>query len=161
MNTSMPNASVILYRRILCSTIKHITPRSLTKLENVRALNSNIPTVRIATPDKDCKRPRVSIDDENIRLLERISLVDFANKEGIKRLEDAIAFADPIQDLDTTGIEPMYTVLENECLTLRNDEIDKNLPSREEILSNAVLTEEDYFVAPPGNIPLVVDKKKY
>ena len=48
----MPNASVILYRRILCSTIKHITPRSLTKLENVRALNSNIPTVRIATPDK-------------------------------------------------------------------------------------------------------------
>ena len=52
MYTSMPNASVILYRKILCSTIKHITPRSLTKLENVRALNSNIPTVRIATPDK-------------------------------------------------------------------------------------------------------------
>ena len=76
-------------------------------------------------------------------------------------MEDAIAFAEPIQDLDTTGIEPMYTVLENECLTLRNDEIDKNLPSRKEILSNAVLTEEDYFVAPPGNIPLVVDKKKY
>ena len=115
MYTSMPNASVILYRKILCSTIKHITPRRLTKIENVRALNSNIPTVRIATPDKvknlqlmiwfnihdnyiipdyhfkiklkydfqDCKRSRVSIDDENIRLLERISLVDFANKEGM------------------------------------------------------------------------------
>ena len=52
MYTSMPNASVILYRKILCSTIKHITPRRLTKIENVRALNSNIPTVRIATPDK-------------------------------------------------------------------------------------------------------------
>ena len=52
MYTSMPNASVILYRKILYSTIKNITPRSLTKLENVRALNSNIPTVRIATPDK-------------------------------------------------------------------------------------------------------------
>ena len=76
-------------------------------------------------------------------------------------MEDAIAFAEPIQDLDTTGVEPMYTVLENECLTLRNDVLSKELPSREDILSNAVLTEEDYFVAPPGNIPLAVDKKKY
>ena len=76
-------------------------------------------------------------------------------------MEDAIAFAEPIQDLDTTGVEPMYTVLENECLTLRNDEISKELPSREEILSNAVLTEEDYFVAPPGNIPLKQDPKRY
>ena len=76
-------------------------------------------------------------------------------------MEDAIAFAEPIQNLDTTNIEPMYTVLENECLQLRPDEIDKNLPTRKDILSNAVLVEEDYFVAPPGNIPLSVDKKKY
>ena len=55
----------------------------------------------------------------------------------------------------------MYTVLENESLPLRPDEIGKNLPSREEILSTAVLTEEDYFVAPPGNIPLSVQKEKY
>ena len=83
------------------------------------------------------------------------------NVLGIQRLEDAIAFADPLLDIDTTGIEPMYTVLENECLTLRKDEVGNNLPSREDILSNAVLTEEDYFVAPPGNIPLVVERKKY
>ena len=63
--------------------------------------------------------------------------------------------------MDTTGVEPMYTVLENECLHLRSDEIDQNLPSREDILSNAVLTEEDYFVAPPGNIPLSAKKQKY
>ena len=87
--------------------------------------------------------------------------LDLFHYLGIKRLEDAIAFAEPIQDLDTTGVEPMYTVLENECLTLREDKIDKDLPTREEILSNAVLTEEDYFVAPPGNIPLAVEKKKY
>ena len=80
---------------------------------------------------------------------------------GVRRLEDAISFAEPIQDLDTDGVEPMYTVLENECLNLRTDEIDRNLPSREEILSNAVLTEEDYFVAPPGNIPLPKNEKKY
>lgn len=38
-------------------------------------------------------------------------------------------------------------------LTLRNDEVtDGNC--QKDILKNAALTEEDYFVAPPGNIPL-------
>lgn len=38
-------------------------------------------------------------------------------------------------------------------LTLRDDEVtDGNC--QKDILKNAALTEEDYFVAPPGNIPL-------
>lgn len=135
--------------------------KNLFIIPQSRFFNSKIPTKRVSTPDKTCKRPRILIDDETIRLLERLSLVDFANIQGVRRLEDAINFAEPIQDLDTTGVEPMYTVLENEYLNLRADELDKNLPSREDILSNAVLTEEDYFVAPPGNIPLSTDKKKY
>ena len=76
-------------------------------------------------------------------------------------MEEAIAFAEPLQDVDTTNVEPLYTVLENETLCLREDINDNNLPSREDILSTAVLTEEDYFVSPPGNIPLPVDKNKY
>ena len=55
----------------------------------------------------------------------------------------------------------MYTVLENESLQLRLDKADNDNPTREDILSNAVLVEEDYFVAPPGNIPIVLDKNKY
>ena len=31
---------------------------------------------------QNCTRPRISIDDETIRLLERLSLVDFCNVEG-------------------------------------------------------------------------------
>ena len=31
---------------------------------------------------QNCTRPRISIDDETIRLLERLSLVDFSNVEG-------------------------------------------------------------------------------
>ena len=42
--------------------------------------------------------------------------VDFANEEGIHRIESAIAFANPIQNVDTTGIEPMYSVLDGETL---------------------------------------------
>ncbi len=48
-----------------------------------------------------------------IHHLERLALVDFGNKEGIDRLEAAIAFADQLESVDTTGIEPLYTVLED------------------------------------------------
>ena len=50
----------------------------------------------------------------------------------------------------------MYTPLENESLRLREDVVtDGN--RRREVLANAAVVEEDYFVAPPGNIPLKVD----
>ena len=42
--------------------------------------------------------------------------VDFANEEGIRRLEDAIGFAKPIQDVDTNNVEPMYSVLDEETI---------------------------------------------
>ena len=54
----------------------------------------------------------------------------------------------------------MYTVLENECLRLRPD-TEWNQATREDILSSESVVEEDYFVAPPGNIPLVQEDKKY
>lgn len=48
---------------------------------------------------------------------------------------------------------PLYTVLEDQQLQLRADTVtDGNC--RDAILANASLTEEEYFVAPPGNIPL-------
>ena len=38
----------------------------------------------------------------------------------------------------------------------------KQYNRRKEILANAAVVEEDYFVAPPGNIPLKVDaEEKY
>lgn len=57
--------------------------------------------------------PKVNIDGETIALLERLSLVDCANKKGIETLEAAIEFADKIQQVDTTGVEPLITVLED------------------------------------------------
>ena len=54
-------------------------------------------------------------------------MVDFSNVEGIRRLEDAIDFADPIRQVDTEGVEPMYSVLEDkvEALRLREDTPDQ------------------------------------
>lgn len=53
----------------------------------------------------------------------------------------------------------MYTVLEDNNLQLREDKANKR-NSQEDILSNASISEEGYFVAPPGNIPLKQEEKR-
>lgn len=53
------------------------------------------------------------IDNNTIELLERLSLVDCVNKEDIKTLEAAIDFADQIFEVDTKGVLPLVTVLED------------------------------------------------
>lgn len=93
------------------------------------------------------------IDNETAAHLERLSLVDFSNEEAVSRLEDAIRFADQLFVVDTTGVEPMDSVLEDRSLYLRKDEVTEG-NCREEVMRNAVKTCEDYFVAPPGNIAL-------
>lgn len=85
---------------------------------------------------------------------------EFPFREALKTLEDAIEFASQILQIDTTGVEPMYTVLEHENLYLREDVADLQ-STQEEVLRNAAVTEEGYFVAPPGNIPLAQDEERF
>ena len=123
-----------------------------------RNLNSKIPKTPVVPPKFEGK---ITISEETILHLERLSLVDFANVEGIRRLEEAIEFAQPLKEVNTEGVEPMYTILDDATLFLADDVPDPDQVSRAEILSNAKVTEEDYFVAPPGNIPLKQDPKRY
>ena len=44
--------------------------------------------------------------------LERLALVDFRTKEGLICLEKAIQFADQLHVVNTNGVEPMDSVLE-------------------------------------------------
>ena len=53
------------------------------------------------------------VDRDLISHLERLALVDFSNEEAIQRLEDVIRFADQLHLVDTTGVEPMDSVLED------------------------------------------------
>lgn len=82
-------------------------------------------------------------------------------REALKVLQDSITFVeDVINNTDVTNIEPLYTVFDNAVLELRQDEItDGNI--KLQILKNAKITEEDYFVAPPGNIPLEIEEKNF
>lgn len=80
--------------------------------------------------------------------------MDFGNEAGIQRLAAAIKFAEKLKNLPVDDrVEPLYSVLEKRNLRLREDEVTEG-GCREKILKNASVTEDEYFVAPPGNIPL-------
>lgn len=102
---------------------------------------------------KNSATESLTIDTETIQHLERLSLVDFANRAGIHRLKEAIKFADQILHVDTNSVKPLISVLHEDCLPVRTDVVTEG-NIRDEILSNAFITEEEYFLAPPGNIPL-------
>eukprot|EP00057_Strongylocentrotus_purpuratus_P031453 XP_784647.2 PREDICTED: glutamyl-tRNA(Gln) amidotransferase subunit C, mitochondrial [Strongylocentrotus purpuratus] len=99
------------------------------------------------------KKNKVKVDPQTIENLERLALVNFNSSAGVERLEHAITLAEQLDDVDTTGVEPMASVLEDRELYLRDDTVTEGYCA-EEILMNAAKTCEEYFVAPPGNIPL-------
>ncbi|XP_055335190.1 glutamyl-tRNA(Gln) amidotransferase subunit C, mitochondrial-like [Paramacrobiotus metropolitanus] len=85
--------------------------------------------------------------------LEQLSLVNFSNQAAIERLASAIRYANRLRDVDISGVKPLYSLLENETLDLRPDEITEG-NQREDVLRNAKITMEHYYLAPPGNIPV-------
>ncbi|XP_069726920.1 glutamyl-tRNA(Gln) amidotransferase subunit C, mitochondrial [Phaenicophaeus curvirostris] len=85
--------------------------------------------------------------------LEHLALVDFRDAEGVERLQKAIQFAEQLHEVNTDGVEPMDSVLEDRCLYLREDDVTEGNCTKE-LLKNAREKVEEYFVAPPGNIPL-------
>ncbi|XP_002064796.3 glutamyl-tRNA(Gln) amidotransferase subunit C, mitochondrial [Drosophila willistoni] len=106
-----------------------------------------------AFPDLDNNTDDDPIDSKTIQLLERLSLVDLDSEEALKTLKSSIQFANRIVDIPTENVPALYTVLEKQQLQLRNDSVTEG-NCRQEILRNAKITDEDYFVSPPGNIPL-------
>ena len=98
------------------------------------------------------------IDPATIEHLERISLVDFASVEGIQRLEEAVKLAEIVRQVDTSGVQPLYSILEDESLRLRDD-LAEPPDNRDQLMELAVCSEEDYYVAPQGNVPLSYQSK--
>lgn len=85
--------------------------------------------------------------------LERLSLVRFSDEQAISKLKQSIRYANQLKLIDTTGVKPLETILEDMPCPLREDIEEKPL-STDEVFMNAAVISEDYFVTPPGNIPL-------
>ncbi|XP_037536022.1 glutamyl-tRNA(Gln) amidotransferase subunit C, mitochondrial [Nematolebias whitei] len=116
--------------------------------------NSKVPSVPTwkPVPEEQLPPPAV-VPADLVDKLERLALVDFRTKQGLACLEKAIRFADQLLVVDTSGVEPMDSVLEDRVLYLRDDAAMEG-DCAQELLKLAKHTVEEYFVAPPGNIPL-------
>ncbi|KAL8581199.1 hypothetical protein ACOMHN_038300 [Nucella lapillus] len=126
-----------------------------------RRFSSKVPDKPTWIPVDRSKLPEVEeISSGLVDQLERLSLVEFSNEEGLQRLSAAIHSANQLYMVDTEGVEPLSCVLEDRALYLRDD-VQNEGNCQKDILSNATKTEEEYFVAPPGNIPLKQLEKGY
>lgn len=116
------------------------------------------PTWKIV--DESILPPPQTFTAEMIDHLERLALVDFGNQEAVDRISKAVRFADQLLLVDTTDVEPMTSVLEDRALYLRKDEVIEGR-CRDDLLKIAEKVVEEYYVAPPGNIPLSCKDRGY
>ncbi|KER25655.1 hypothetical protein T265_14173, partial [Opisthorchis viverrini] len=114
--------------------------------------------------------PRVQLDLNTIKLLERLSLTDFGTEKCLDILEEAIRYADPLLTdiafqgttkngrLSRATVAPMYSLLEamdpNYSCPLDDDVPTVDPRLAECIVNGAPVIWEGYFVSPPGNVPI-------
>ncbi len=91
----------------------------------------------------------MNVNDELIDKLAHLARLEFnsAEKEEIKNdLQQMIGFIGKLNELDTTGVEPLLHMSENVNI-LREDEVEGTI-SREEAFRNAPLHDEQFFKVP-------------
>jgi len=91
----------------------------------------------------------MQVDDALIEKLAELSMLQFteAEKEEIKAdLQKMIGFIDKLQELDTTGVEPLMH-MSDEVNVLREDVVGPML-TEEEALKNATHHDAHYFKVP-------------
>ncbi|XP_061117460.1 glutamyl-tRNA(Gln) amidotransferase subunit C, mitochondrial [Conger conger] len=126
--------------------------KPLPKEQNV--VNSKVPQAPTWEPASEHQLPPpTQVPTDLVDKLERLALVDFRNQDAVACLEKAIRFADQLHVVNTDGVEPMDSVLEDRALYLRDDRVEEG-NCAEQLLQLSKHTMEEYFLAPPGNIPL-------
>ncbi len=91
----------------------------------------------------------MEVNDALVNKLANLARLQFdaAQMEGIKNdLQRMIAFVEKLNELDTTGVEPLLYINDN-VNVLRADEV-KGSITREEGLKNAPLTDGIFFKVP-------------
>lgn len=91
----------------------------------------------------------MNVDDALIEKLANLSRLEFAEeeKEDIKKdLEKMIGFIDKLNELDTTGVEPLLHMSSNTNI-FRKDKVQGEL-KREDVFKNAPLHDSEFFKVP-------------
>lgn len=101
---------------------------------------------------------KTRISSLTIQYLERLSLVQLGDEDGTRRLEESINLADKLSVVNVESIYPLENVLESENVFLREDYVTEG-DKKEDLLQMTAMSEDDYYIAPPGNIPVKLGLK--
>ncbi|XP_047363000.1 glutamyl-tRNA(Gln) amidotransferase subunit C, mitochondrial [Vespa velutina] len=92
------------------------------------------------------------INKETINKLEKLSLIGYDNDRGIATLKAAVNFSERLRNFEIPEeVQPLYNPLEENNLYLREDKV-LDINNRREILKNAAVLEEEYFIVPLQNL---------
>jgi aspartyl-tRNA(Asn)/glutamyl-tRNA(Gln) amidotransferase subunit C len=92
----------------------------------------------------------VQIDNTILEKLERLShlhISDDKKEEVMSQLSEIVAFVDNLAELDTSGLSASFSTLDGGT-TLREDEPSGDINISKDIIKNAPLIDDDFFVVP-------------
>ena len=92
----------------------------------------------------------MKIDDALLTKLEKLSYLEIAQdkrEEVIKQLSEIVSFVDNLSELDTTNLDPTFEMTDKGTL-LREDIVSSSKEVSKSILSNAPLSEDNFFIVP-------------
>lgn len=91
----------------------------------------------------------MKINREVLDKMAHLARLEFDDKDAEKMMQDMtaiVSWVEKLNEVDTTGVEPL-TTMSHEVNALREDKVQTEL-TREEVLKNAPLKNEDYFRVP-------------
>ena len=103
---------------------------------------SNLITVQSIRHASDEKFP---VDFKMLRKLESLSKLSFPDdQKSITFFKNNLEFVSKLDEVNTSGVEPMYSTMEDQELQMREDV--PEIQCVEGALRNAKIKEEDFFV---------------
>ncbi len=97
----------------------------------------------------------MKIDTETVDKIAHLARLEFdatGKEQIIKDMNNMLTFVEKLNELDTTGVEPLI-YMSDEVNTLREDEVIQVI-SQDEALKNAPKHDSDYF-----KVPRVIEKQ--
>jgi aspartyl-tRNA(Asn)/glutamyl-tRNA(Gln) amidotransferase subunit C len=91
----------------------------------------------------------MEINEAMVDKLATLSRLKFNDEEKVelrKDLQNMLEFVNKLQELDTSGVEPLLHISSG-LNVFREDEVQQEI-SREEALSNATIKDDQYFKVP-------------
>lgn len=98
----------------------------------------------------------MKLDDATLDRIAELARLDFSDPAGraamLKDMERVLAFVEKLNEVDTSGVEPLIFMTEEENV-LREDHAVLSI-GKQDALRNASVKDSDYF-----KVPRVVDKR--